>query len=96
MENEMTKAPIGAGTAGTAGTSGIGSDFGNDTLIHIVMPKEEYDDLLNMRQFIYDNQLVMKYEMYLDVLESLKNQENELSRFIVDDTDDIDFQQLDN
>lgn len=34
---------------------------------------EEYNDLVMMRQFIYDNELVMKYEMYVDLINQMNN-----------------------
>ena len=53
-------------------------EFNDETNIHIVMPRGEYEDLLNMRQFIYDNNLVIQYEMYLDVVRQVNELKNTL------------------
>jgi len=42
----------------------------------VVVNKEEYDDLCNMRGFIYDNNLVIQYEMYLDVIKQVNELKN--------------------
>lgn len=56
------------------------TDFSDDTNIHIVMPRDEYEDLLNMRSFIYDNNLVIQYELYLDVVKQVEEiKRNELN-----------------
>jgi hypothetical protein len=74
-------------TAGTAGTNGA-SGFSDDTNIHIVMPREEYDDLLRMRQFIYDNGLVLQYEIFCDVLNGIAEAERLMNEMIVEDNGD--------
>ena len=39
----------------------------------VTIDMSEYEDLLNMKSFIYDNELLMKYEMFLIVLQQLKD-----------------------
>lgn len=41
---------------------------------NVTISKEEYDDLCMMRGYIYDNNLVIQFEMYVDVINQLKNQ----------------------
>lgn len=53
-------------------------EFSNETNIHIVMPRSEYEDLLNMRNFIYDNNFIIQYEMYLDVVKQVNDLKNTL------------------
>lgn len=39
----------------------------------VTITKEEYIDLCNMRDFIYDNNEVMRFEMYMDVKNHMAN-----------------------
>lgn len=39
------------------------------------VPMEEYNDLTLMRRFIYENGLVFQYEMFLDILAKLEDDE---------------------
>lgn len=70
------------------GTSGVvhqEGEFSNDTNIHVIMPREEYDDLLLMRQFIYDNGLVLQYEIFLDVLNGIEENKKMMENMVVED-----------
>lgn len=46
----------------------------------VTISKEEYDDLCMMRDYIYDNNLTLNFEMYVDVrtqYETIQNQQLE-------------------
>ena len=47
----------------------------NKVLQTIRITREEYNDYQNMKGFIYDNQLLMKFEMYVDLINHMKNQQ---------------------
>ena len=47
----------------------------NKVLQTIRITREEYNDYENMKSFIYDNQLLMKFEMYVDLINHMKNQQ---------------------
>ena len=47
----------------------------NKVLQTIRITREEYNDYQNMKSFIYDNQLLMKFEMYVDLINHMKNQQ---------------------
>jgi len=77
MENEnMAMREMEIRISGTSGTSGmkveVNNEFTDSENIHLVIPAEEWQDLLNMRQFIYDNDLVMKFEMYVDLIAQIE------------------------
>lgn len=84
-------APMGMGTSGTSGSSGGSGtshkegEFSDDTNIHVIMPREEYEDLLLMRQFIYDNGLVLQYEIFLDVLNGIEESKKMMESMVVED-----------
>ena len=47
----------------------------NKVLQTIRITREEYNDYENMKSFIYENQLLMKFEMYVDLINHMKNQQ---------------------
>ena len=47
----------------------------NKVLQTVRITREEYNDYQNMKGFIYDNQLLMKFEMYVDLINHMKNQQ---------------------
>ena len=47
----------------------------NKVLQTIRITREEYNDYQNMKGFIYENQLLMKFEMYVDLINHMKNQQ---------------------
>ena len=47
----------------------------NKVLQTVRITREEYNDYQNMKSFIYENQLLMKFEMYVDLINHMKNQQ---------------------
>jgi hypothetical protein len=47
----------------------------NKVLQTVRITREEYNDYQNMKGFIYENQLLMKFEMYVDLINHMKNQQ---------------------
>ena len=47
----------------------------NKVLQTVRITREEYNDYENMKSFIYENQLLMKFEMYVDLINHMKNQQ---------------------
>ena len=47
----------------------------NKVLQTVRITHEEYNDYQNMKGFIYENQLLMKFEMYVDLINHMKNQQ---------------------
>ena len=51
----------------------------------VTIDKEEYDDLCNMRDYIYDNNLVVSFEMFVDLKRNMEQVEVEINEIIIDE-----------